>query len=70
MRNPAVAPPFVQMMQQMFHGLEVGAGAGGPTTRGGTLLARAPEQRASIQRSVSLLAPALGRTLASLHQYR
>ena len=30
MRNPALAPPFVQMMRQMFHSLEVGADANGP----------------------------------------
>jgi hypothetical protein len=40
-----------------------------PRATGGTLLATMRKQRASIQRSVSLLAPALGRTLAPLPSY-
>jgi hypothetical protein len=63
--------PFVKTMPQMFQCARSSRGARWPPPRAISMARclRGPrKQRASIQRSVSLLAPALGRTLASLPQ--
>jgi hypothetical protein len=66
----APAPVCTNDCRKSFNVRRAGGDAGviAPRAAGGTLLATTRKQRASIQRSVSLLAPALGRTLAPLPQ--